>query len=104
MTVVSFQVGTKIVTGHGSVSRIGAELTGVGARRVAVVADRGVAEVGLLDRILTAAGAMQVVSTTRSIRTPMSLPPSRPPMMRSAPTATRCSRSAAAAACARRRQ
>jgi alcohol dehydrogenase class IV len=64
MTVVHFQVGTKIVTGHGSVSRISAELSGVGARRVAVVADRGVADVGLLDRILAAAGAMHIVSTT----------------------------------------
>jgi alcohol dehydrogenase class IV len=64
MTVVSFQVGTKIVTGSGALSQIGAELTNVGARRVAVVADRGVAEVGLLDRILASAGALQVVHTT----------------------------------------
>lgn len=64
MSAVTFQVGTRIIAGHGSLSQIGDELTNVGAHRVAVVADRGVSDAGLLDRILASAGAMRVASMT----------------------------------------
>ncbi|MFE0419288.1 iron-containing alcohol dehydrogenase family protein [Streptomyces tendae] len=59
----TFRIGTTVVAGQGSVRLLGAQLAGVDARRVVVVADRGVAEAGLLRRILDAAREIPVRAT-----------------------------------------
>ncbi|WP_375401656.1 iron-containing alcohol dehydrogenase [uncultured Amnibacterium sp.] len=46
-----FAVSTRVVSGVGSLSALPAELDRLGAARIALVADRGIAEVGLLDRV-----------------------------------------------------
>jgi alcohol dehydrogenase class IV len=48
----AFSAPTRIVAGLGAVQRLGPELEALGARRVAVVCDEGVANAGLLDGIL----------------------------------------------------
>jgi alcohol dehydrogenase class IV len=50
----AFSAPTRIVAGLGAVQRLGPELEALGARRVAVVCDEGVANAGLLDAILAA--------------------------------------------------
>ncbi len=50
--LTSFAVTTKVLSGVGAVSRVGSELDALGAERVAVVADQGVADAGLLDEVL----------------------------------------------------
>jgi len=50
--VTVFSVPTKVVSGLGSLGQLPAELATLGARRVAVVADRGVIDAGLLDTVL----------------------------------------------------
>ena len=52
MIPAEFSVSTKVISGLGSLTRLAAELDQLGARRLAVVADRGVAEAGLLDTVL----------------------------------------------------
>jgi alcohol dehydrogenase class IV len=47
-----FTVQTRVVSGVGSLHVLPAELARLGARRVAVIADRGVAHVGLLETVL----------------------------------------------------
>lgn len=57
----TFHIGTRIVAGSGATSRLGSLLAPY-RRRWAVVADRGIAEVGLLDQILSNA-AGEALST-----------------------------------------
>lgn len=59
----SLSVGTRVLSGLGSLARISAEIDALAARRLVVVADRGVAEVGLLDRVLAASGPLLVAGT-----------------------------------------
>lgn len=59
----SFSVGTRILSGPGSLARISAEIDALAARRLVVVADRGVADVGLLERVLAASGPLPVAAT-----------------------------------------
>ncbi|MBJ8348258.1 iron-containing alcohol dehydrogenase family protein [Antrihabitans sp. YC2-6] len=49
-----FSVDTDVISGIGALSELAASVRALGATRVAVVADRGVAAAGLLDRMLTA--------------------------------------------------
>jgi alcohol dehydrogenase class IV len=51
----SFSAPTRIVAGLGALERLAAELHGLGAGRVAVVCDEGVANAGLLDEAVAAA-------------------------------------------------
>jgi alcohol dehydrogenase class IV len=55
MTAVrSFSAPTRIVAGLGALERLGPELEALGARRIAVACDEGVAKAGLLDGVLAA--------------------------------------------------
>jgi alcohol dehydrogenase class IV len=60
LSPAEFSVGTKVISGLGSLAQLPAELERHGARRIAVVADRGVADAGLLAEVLrgTDAGAI----------------------------------------------
>jgi alcohol dehydrogenase class IV len=51
-TIPDFTVPTRVVSGVGSLGRLPAELEALGARRIAVVADRGIVDVGLLQTVL----------------------------------------------------
>jgi alcohol dehydrogenase class IV len=51
-TPAGFALPTKVITGLGSLASLPAEVARFGDRRIAVVADRGVADSGLLDRII----------------------------------------------------
>ena len=57
----SFSAPTRIVAGLGALERLAEELGGLGASRVAVVCDEGVANAGLLDEVVAAAAADVVV-------------------------------------------
>jgi alcohol dehydrogenase class IV len=59
----TFAVGTRIVTGLGSLASLPAELVGLGQDRVVVVADRGLATTGTLDRVLDAADGLREALT-----------------------------------------
>jgi alcohol dehydrogenase class IV len=61
MTVTRFSAPTRIVAGLGAIAGLKDELAALGHGPVAVVADRGVAEAGLLDRVLGVAGRRGVV-------------------------------------------
>lgn len=50
--ISTFSVATKVVSGLGSLALLPEELAALGARRVAVVADRGVIDAGLLATVL----------------------------------------------------
>ena len=50
--VRAFSAPTRIVAGLGAVERLGPELEALGARRIAVACDEGVANAGLLERVL----------------------------------------------------
>ena len=52
MSPSEFSVGTKVISGLGSLTRLAGEVEQSGARRLAVVADRGVADAGLLAEVL----------------------------------------------------
>ena len=52
MSPAEFSVSTKVISGLGSLAQLAAELELFGARRIAVIADRGVADAGLLDQVL----------------------------------------------------
>lgn len=56
MTPKTFSCTTRIVSGTGSISMLPQELANLGVRVPAFVCDRGVADAGLLDRILAIAG------------------------------------------------
>lgn len=56
MSVSHYQSPTRICCGPGVLAELRAELDAAGASRTAVVADRGVAETGLLDQILNGSG------------------------------------------------
>jgi alcohol dehydrogenase class IV len=58
-----FSVCTKVVSGLGCLALLPAELEHLGARRLAVVADRGVAEAGLLDVVLQGVDASTIAAT-----------------------------------------
>ena len=59
-----FSAPTRIVAGLGAVRSLGEELIGVGHDPVAVVCDRGVADIGLLDEVLAHAGRRAMVRCT----------------------------------------
>jgi alcohol dehydrogenase class IV len=63
--VRAFSAPTRIVAGLGAVDRLAAELAALGARKVAVACDEGVADAGLLDEVLAAAGTQAVVALPR---------------------------------------
>ena len=48
-----FSVETRVVAGIGAIHELAGSLAECGAARVAVVADRGVADVGLLERVIS---------------------------------------------------
>ncbi|WP_232668120.1 iron-containing alcohol dehydrogenase family protein [Pseudonocardia sp. TRM90224] len=50
--ITTFSVATKVVSGLGSLALLPAELAALGARRIAVVVDRGVLDAGLLATVL----------------------------------------------------
>jgi len=52
LSPTEFSVGTKVISGLGSLARLSGEVEQSGARRLAVVADRGVADAGLLAEVL----------------------------------------------------
>jgi alcohol dehydrogenase class IV len=58
-----FSVGTKVISGLGSLARLPGELERCAASRIAVVADRGVADAGLLARLLERVDAGAIVAT-----------------------------------------
>ena len=58
-----FSVATRVVSGLGSLSLLPDELVALGARRVAVVADRGVIDAGLLDTVLAPVDAALIAVT-----------------------------------------
>jgi len=58
-----FSVGTKVISGLGSLAQLPAEVEQFGARRLAVVADRGVAEAGLLAGLLQRVDASAIAVT-----------------------------------------
>jgi alcohol dehydrogenase len=58
-----FTVSTKVISGLGSLARLAGELEQAGARRVAVVADRGVADAGLLSELLKRMDAIAIAVT-----------------------------------------
>jgi alcohol dehydrogenase class IV len=58
---VSYSASTYVVSGLGALAEVGAEAGRLAPRRIAVVADRGVADAGLLDRLLDALGPRDTV-------------------------------------------
>jgi alcohol dehydrogenase class IV len=58
----SFSAPTRIVAGLGATAQLAAELGRLGAQRVAVACDEGVAEAGLLDQVLAAVGPAAAVT------------------------------------------
>jgi alcohol dehydrogenase class IV len=58
----AFSAPTRIVAGLGALDRLAGELQALGARKVAVVCDEGVASAGLLDGVLAAMGTDAVVT------------------------------------------
>jgi alcohol dehydrogenase class IV len=61
MAVTRFSAPTRVVAGLGSISGLKDVLATLGRGPVAVVADRGVAEAGVLDRVLAGAGRRATV-------------------------------------------
>lgn len=58
----SFSCPTKVLAGLGSLTELGPQLDLLGAQRSAIVVDRAVVEIGLLDHILTSAGRVPHVA------------------------------------------
>jgi alcohol dehydrogenase len=58
----SFAMPTKVIAGLGSLASLPAEVARFGDRRVAVVADRGVADAGLLDQIISGVSPARVAA------------------------------------------
>jgi alcohol dehydrogenase class IV len=56
----AFRIGTTVVAGLGSLNLLPEHLAALGAKRVAVVADRGIEQAGLLARVLDAVGPVTV--------------------------------------------
>lgn len=56
MSLATFTVRTRVVAGAGSAASLREEVGRLGARHVAVVADQGLSEAGLLDRVLEGGG------------------------------------------------
>jgi alcohol dehydrogenase class IV len=63
LSPAEFSVGTKVISGLGSLARLAGEVEQSGARRLAVVADRGVADAGLLADLLQGVEASAVAVT-----------------------------------------
>lgn len=61
MTAQRFLVPTQVIAGLGSASSVGAAIDQFGARRVAVIADTGVARAGVLDAVLAHAVGVEPV-------------------------------------------
>ncbi|MEU1202728.1 iron-containing alcohol dehydrogenase [Streptomyces sp. NPDC005813] len=61
--VTTFRSATTVVSGFGSLSGLPDHFAALGAERVAVIADRGVAEAGLLARVLGPDGRIPVRTT-----------------------------------------
>lgn len=60
---VSFRAATEIVSGLGSLAELASRLAGLEATRIAVIADRGLAEISALDSILASAADFRPVYT-----------------------------------------
>jgi alcohol dehydrogenase class IV len=60
--VRAFSAPTRVIAGLGAVDRLAGELQALGAGRVAVVCDEGVASAGLLEDVLAAAGTDALVT------------------------------------------
>jgi alcohol dehydrogenase class IV len=60
VTALRFVVSTEVVSGLGSAGSVGAAVDRLGGRRVAVIADAGVAAAGVLDTVLGQAGVEPV--------------------------------------------
>jgi alcohol dehydrogenase class IV len=63
LSPAEFSVSTKVISGLGSLSRLPGEVAQIGARRIAVVADRGVADAGLLAELLQGIEASAIAAT-----------------------------------------
>ncbi|WP_236790832.1 iron-containing alcohol dehydrogenase family protein [Amycolatopsis sp. GM8] len=63
MTGRTFRVGTRIVTGVGSVATLADEIAAFGPERVVVVADRGLSTTGTLDLVFDAAEQLRAAPT-----------------------------------------
>ena len=61
MTAPTFLVSTQVVSGLGSVASVGAAVDRLGGRRIAVIADAGVASAGVLDMVLAQADGIEPV-------------------------------------------
>lgn len=60
----AFSAPTRIVAGHGALSRIADEASRSGARRIAVVADEGLMSLGLVEEVVRRGGIADLVVTT----------------------------------------
>jgi len=58
--ITEFSVSTRVLSGLGSLAQLPAEVDRLGARRIAVVVDRGVAEAGLLQAVLGEIGRQRI--------------------------------------------
>jgi alcohol dehydrogenase class IV len=63
LSPAEFSVSTKVVSGLGSLAQLTAELAQFGAHRIAVIADRGVADAGLLDQVLQGVDSSAIAVT-----------------------------------------
>jgi alcohol dehydrogenase class IV len=63
LSPAEFSVSTKVISGLGSLARLAGEVEQSGARRLAVVADRGVADAGLLAELLQGVGSSEIAAT-----------------------------------------
>lgn len=61
MPPTRFSAPTRIVAGLGILATVADEMTGLGPGPVAVVSDRGLADAGILERVVTIAGAKRLV-------------------------------------------
>jgi alcohol dehydrogenase class IV len=63
LSPAEFSVSTKVISGLGSLARLTGEVEQSGARRLAVVADRGVADAGLLAEVLQGVDSSAIAVT-----------------------------------------
>jgi alcohol dehydrogenase class IV len=63
MSPAEFSVSTRVISGLGSLAQLPREVEQSGGRRVAVVADRGVADAGLLAEVLQGLDDAQIAAT-----------------------------------------
>lgn len=63
MSPAEFSVSTRVISGLGSIAQLPGEVARAGAGRIAVVADRGVADAGLLAELLKDIAASAIAAT-----------------------------------------